>query len=285
MEKHLIPTEYGLILSAFSHASSLRGTATLLNMDASGLARKFQKMAADYGLLQKSGNKWIITEKGIKLNRWYDESVARQKLVFNERPQVRIASFSWLAEQHLIPNLHQLINYSGPSYTWSFKTISSDLEQELVNSRSDFVITGHPPNDPLIAHKKIFTKNWVTIIPATWEKQIKKLSKPELEDFLKTKPFIRLTTLNPEQILKFRPEKYADLAVDGVIGIRSAVARSLGWSCVPAMSVSELVEQKKIICIEVPTFIKDDFSFWWLRSRNDLNPILKPIFQWLSEME
>jgi DNA-binding transcriptional LysR family regulator len=285
MEKHLIPTEYGLILSAFSHAPSLRGTAILLNMDASGLARKFQKMASEYGLLQKTGNKWIITEKGTKLNRWYDESVARQKLVINERPVVRIASFAWLAEQHLIPNLSRLNKDLRSSYTWSFKTISSDLEQELVNNRSDFVITGHPPNDPLVGHKKIFSKNWVTIIPAAWEKQTKDLSKSGLEVFLKTKPFVRLSSLNPEQILRFKPQQYADVAIDGVIGIRSAVAHGLGWSCVPAMSVSELVKHKKIITLDGLTLIKDDVSFWWLRSRKDLNPILKSIFQWLSGLE
>lgn len=284
MEKHLIPAEYGLILSAFSHSPTLRGAATLLNMDPSGLVRKVQKMSEEFGLLQKAGNKWIITEKGIKLNRWYDESVARQKLALNEKPMIRIASFTWLAEENLIPKISHLSKHFSSQYTWSFKTISSDLEKELVNNRSDFVITGHPPNDPLVAHKKIFTKNWVTIVPISWQKSIKSLKKEELENFLQSKPFIRLTALSPSQILKFNPQTHADVVIDGVIGVRSAVAQGIGWSCLPAMSVLALEEQNKILKLDVPTLIKDDLSFWWLRSRKDLNPILKPISQWLSDM-
>jgi DNA-binding transcriptional LysR family regulator len=285
MEKHLIPTEYGLILSAFSHSPTLRGAAALLNMDPSGLVRKVQKMAEEFGLLQKSGNKWIITEKGLKLNRWYDESVARQKLVMNEKPVVRIASFTWLAEQYLIPNISRLNAQFSTSYTWSFKTTSSNLEQELINNRSDFVITGHPPNDPLVAHKRIFTKNWVVIVPVSWQKQVKGLEKTELDTFLQTKPFVRLASLSPAQILKFKPHKFIDVVIDGVIGVRSAVAQGLGWSCVPAMSIYELEAQKKIIKLDVQTLIKDDVSLWWLRSRKDLNPILKAVSQWLSEMQ
>lgn len=281
MDKHAIPPEYGYILSVFSHSPSLRGTAASLNMDPSRLVRKFQKMADEYGLLQKAGNKWIITEKGLKLNRWYDESVARQKLVLNEIPLIRIASFTWLAEQSLIPSLPALSQHFPGEYTWSFKTNASNLEQELINNRSDFVITGHPPNDPSIAHKKVFSKNWVVIIPSSWKKQVKGMNVLEQEEYLKSKPFIRLTLKSPHEILNFRPQVYSDIQIDGVIGVRTAVAQGSGWSCVPAMSILDMKD--KVHALDVSTNLKDEVSYWWLRSRNDLSPVLKKLGNWLID--
>jgi len=123
------------------------------------LVRKFQKRASEYDLLLKSNNKWVITEKGHRIAQWLEESAAAQKMTSDEKPKIRITSFSWLAEQKMIPKFAELDSVTNLKYNWLFKTLSSDLEQEVISGRSEFVITGHAPNDPLIALKKVSSYN------------------------------------------------------------------------------------------------------------------------------
>jgi DNA-binding transcriptional LysR family regulator len=171
MRNFLIPPEYGLIVKAFLRASTLRKAAVLLETDPASLVRKVQRISSEYGLLQKVGNRWVVTEAGQRVAQWTDESIARQADLLEVKPRVRISSFSWLAEEFLIPNFSLLNNLAEFKYKWSFKTIASELEKELINSETDFIITGHAPNDPIVAHKKLSSLNWVVIVPSAWKKK------------------------------------------------------------------------------------------------------------------
>lgn len=97
------------------------------------------------------------------------------------------------------------------------------------------------------------------------------------------KPFIRYLNLNPENLLNFSPNTMANITVDGVIGIRSAVVNGEGWSVLPAMSVHRYLKDKKLIRLEIDTHIKDEVSVWWVRSRKDLSESVKLITKWVSE--
>ncbi len=176
MEKFLIPPEYCIILNALKTEGSLRGAATSLKIDPATLVRKFQILSTEYGLILKTNNKWVVTEKGERVILWLEGSIAHQKLILNEKPQMRIASFAWLAEQKLIPNFPMLDQLTKCKYSWVFKTLASDLEQELINGRSEYVVTGHAPNDPLIAFKKISSHSWKVIIPYQWKSEISRLN-------------------------------------------------------------------------------------------------------------
>lgn len=283
MKTFSIPPEYCLIVNAFNQASTLRAAALLLNTDPAGLVRKVQKISDEYGFLQKVGNRWAVTESGRRVAQWTDEFIISQQKLMDERPRLRIAAFTWLAEEMLIKNFEQLNMLFNSKYAWSYKMIAADLEQELIQSRSDFVITGHAPNDPAVAHRKISTYSWVVIVPYSWKKQVSHLENNKLVQFLQTRPFVRHATMNPEQIMGFPIEMTSGLMVDGVIGLRSAVANGIGWSAVPAMSVQTLLKEKKAYRVDLPTNIKDEVSIWWLRARKDSFEHIKPIAKWISE--
>ena len=280
-----IPPEYCLIVNAFSQATTLRQAALLLQTDPAGLVRKVQKISSEYGFLQKVGNRWVVTESGKRVAHWSEEFISGQKELIDQSPRFRMAAFSWLTEEMLIPQYPKLKSLNRSEMSWSFKMTPTDLEQELVNNRSDFVITGHAPNDPAVAHKKISRYPWVVIVPYSWKKNLAGFKENELIEFLNSKPFVRHAGLNPAKLFQFVPETQSELVIDGVVGLRAAVVAELGWSAVPAMSVVSFLKDKKLSKLEIPTSIVDEVSIWWLRARKDSAAQIKNLTKWISEFE
>jgi len=114
------------------------------------------------------------------------------------------------------------------------------------------------------------------------EKEVRSIKGNELIEYLQKKPFIRLTANNPVNILNFEIHNFSNLHIDGVIGIRSAVSSGLGWSCVPAVSAIELLNDEKIIDLDVKTMTTDHVSLWWLRSRKDSAAHSKTLLKWIG---
>lgn len=281
--KFLVPTEYCLIIKAFSQASTLRGAAELLGTDPAALVRKVQHIHNEYGLLEKIGNRWTVTSAGQKLAHWTEEAINSQKLLLEAAPRLRISAFAWLTEEMLIPNYATLDSAVKTKLKWSFQMSGTNLEQDLIYNRTDFVIHGKAPNDPNVAHRKISAFPWVTIAPYSWKNDLSGLSQKHLQDFLNTKPFCRHADLNPATVLNFVPEKIHDLILDGVIGLRSAIVNELGWSAVPAMSIQTAIKEKKVLKLNLPITYRDDVSVWWMRSRREATAQVKQISSWIQD--
>lgn len=283
MLKFPIPPEYCLIINAFSQASTLRGAAALLGMDPPALVRKVRRLSEDFGYLQKVGSRWTLTEAGLRVAQWTDEFINSQSYLAQEKSQIRIAAYAWLAEEMLIPKFDDLNARSNQS--WVFKVIGPDLEKELIHSRSDLVIHGLSPNDPAIAHKKIVTYSWVVVVPYSWKKNLQYLNQNELVEFLQKKKFVRHSGMNIDNVLEFKLTNFSQLSVDGVIGLRSAIISEHGWSVLPTMSIQSAVHEKKIYKLSMPTLIKDEVSVWWLRARKDMGEQAKVVARWISELK
>lgn len=85
--------------------------------------------------------------------------------------------------------------------------------------------------------------------------------------------------------LNYSPDKVHDLIVDGVIGLRSAVVKEMGWSVLPAMSIQSALKEKKIIKLNLPITYSDNVSIWWIRSRKDVSNYAKQIAYWIQKIE
>lgn len=271
-----------LIVNAFNQTSTLRGAAALLGVDPPALVRKVQRISEEHGYLQKNGNRWSVTESGRRVAAWTDEIVNSQKVLLDERPRVRIAAFTWLAEEMLIPHFDRLQVELGKSYLWSFNMTAGNLETELIQGRTDFVIQGHAPTDPSVAYRKIKAFPWIAIAPIKWRKEISRIPEKELSSYLMEKPFIRHTQVNPTEALGFKISQLAPLAVDSVIGVRSGVANGIGWGIVPTMATQSLIKDDRVLHLNMPTNIEDHVSVWWLRSRKDLSRAITPLYRWIS---
>ncbi|NUM60463.1 MAG: LysR family transcriptional regulator [Bdellovibrionaceae bacterium] len=283
--KFVIPPEYGLIVNAFNQASTLRGAAHLLNMDPAALVRKVQTISQEYGYLEKIGRRWTVTDTGKKIAYWTEEMINSQKILAEETPRLRMSAYSWLTEEALIPNFDSLDATFKAKYRWSFKMGGSDLESDLIHNRTDFVIHGKAPNDPSIAHRRITNYPWVAVAPYSWKNEVSQLSQKQLIHFLNAKCFCRHADLNPITALNYMPDKIHDLIVDGVIGLRSAVVKEMGWSVLPAMSIQSALKEKKIIKLNLPITYSDNVSIWWIRSRKDVSNYAKQIANWIQKIE
>lgn len=280
---HIDP-DYCLVIKALSEAGTLRGAAILLGTDPAHLTRKVQKISAQHDLIRKAGSKWILTESGRKLAQWVDESIVRQKVLLEQKPLLRVACYTWLAEQMLIPGFPRLNRITGNKMAWSFNVVADDLEKEIISGRTDYVITCHSPNDPLIAHKKFTPDPWYVVVPASWKKEIGKKKGEELIAYLQAKPFLRLANLNPDQTLGFAHKNQSELLIEGIIGVRAAVISGLGWSCLPGFSLITAFKNEEVLKLDLPSATKGDLSVWWLRSRKDAQDNVKALSKWVSEL-
>ncbi|WP_413288816.1 LysR substrate-binding domain-containing protein [Bdellovibrio sp. HCB337] len=285
MMKFTVPPEYCLIINAFNQASSLRGAAALLGMDPPSLVRKVQKISSEFGYLQKVGNKWAVTEAGRRVALWTEEIMQSQSELAQEKSTLRISSFAWLAEEMLIPEFAKLQKLLKTGQSCSFKLTASNQEQELLQGRTDLVIQGHAPTDPSIAYKKISSYDWVVVAPYAWKKQFSGLNEDQTVQLLHKRSFIPHTSLNPENALGFQPLTRAPITADAVIGLRSAVVHGEGWSALPAMSVHNYLRDKKLLKLNLPSYIKDDVSVWWVRARKDMAETSKVVSKWITGFE
>jgi DNA-binding transcriptional LysR family regulator len=63
------------------------------------------------------------------------------------------------------------------------------------------------------------------------------------------------------------------------------VTHEEGWSVLPAMSVHSYLREKKLLKINLKTFIKDEVSVWWVRARKDMSETAKAATKWISEFK
>lgn len=280
--KYPVPPEYCLIVKAFSQASTLRGSAMLLGVDPAVLVRKVKMISQEFGFLEKVGNRWAVTDAGRRLAYWTEEAISSQTLLLYATPRLRISAFSWLIEEILIPEFDTLNETFKSKYEFSFRMVASNLEQELLSNRSDFVLHGQAPTDPAIAHKRIAAIPWVVIVPTSWRSKVAKLSPAELVHFLNQKPFCRHADLAPMTALGYNPSRVHSMIADSIIGLRSAVMNELGWTALPAMSVKSALKEKKVFKLNMKLDYKDDLSLWWMRSRKDSSGLSKQFATWIE---
>lgn len=281
MEHFLISPDDCLILRAYKDAHSLRDAAKLLNCDPAGLQRKTQRISEDHGLLQKINGKWGLTEAGINLVGWLEESIATQKKILMGNSSVRIASTMWLAEEFLIPHLSDLKQRLGNNIHFQLTTPDKDFETHLTEGACDFVIVCHPPEDPSIAHRSLFKEEWSVVAPASWKTKGHKLV---FNDLLK-KPFIRHDKINPDifHLDAAHLAKLTTLTVNNLIANRSAVLHGLGWSIVPKILVMDLIKNKEIIEVEREIEMDRKMCVWWLRRRVDSKKLSTTICQFIQD--
>lgn len=282
MLKFAIPPEYCLIINAFNQSNSLRGAASILGMDPPSLVRKVQKIAYEYGYLQKVGNRWSVTEAGRRVALWTEEVMQSQNELAKEKSMLRISSFAWLAEEMLIPQFPKLKKLLKEGQTCTFKLTAHNQEQELLQGRTDLVLQGHAPTDPSIAYRKISSYNWAVVVPYAWKSIFTGLNENQTIERLHKENFIRHSDLNPENALGFQPTTRSSMSADAVIGLRSAVANGDGWSVLPAMSVHNYVRDKRLLKLNLPTHIKDEVSVWWVRARKDMSETSRAVAKWIS---
>ncbi len=284
MEKFLIAPEDCLIVRALAQNSSLRETALALKCDPASLVKKAQRISAEHGLLEKLRGRWVLTEKGRKLILWVNEAMSEQSMLLKERRQVTLTSTMWFAEQVVVPRLAHLDILTGRELAWQVKTAADEMEFELLNGQSDFVLACHAPNDPAIAHRRLAREEWCLIGPKSWSAKIRNLRSENLQSFLQDKPLVRHLDINPWQALGLSPEgPEASVVVDSLISVRSAVETGAGWSVVPRLLVLSSLKRGDLVAWSGPVAMRGDICLWWLRARRERDTSVRVLSEWLGD--
>ena len=284
MEKFPIDPNDCLILKAFKDSKSLREAAHLLGCDPAGLARRVQTISSEHGFLQKIGNRWQVTPRGLDLVAWAENSILTQKKILLGKSSLRIASTMWFSEELLIPHLPKLLELLGSNTSVLLSVPQNNFELALVDGSVDFVIVCHPPENPEIEHRQIREEKWVIVAPSGWQKELKAKGSKALE-ILKDRPFIRHTDINVDLFLQERMElKESGISINNLIGIRSAVCEGLGWSLVPRILVARYLEENRLIEVPYDIPVRDrNICIWWLRNRSDIKRQSGKFLTWIKE--
>lgn len=274
MEQFLISPEDCLILRAFKATSSLREAAKVLNCDPAGLQRKTIRISEEYGHLQKVKGRWTLTESGMSLVGWLEESIISQKKLLAGNSCIRIAATTWMIEQFLIPQSHSFLKTLNTSARLQFST-PMNFETHLIEGSCDVVVVCHPPEDPAIAHRQLFKEEWIAVVPASWvTKKIKFID-------LINKPFIRHEQINPD-IFKVKAPTF--MMVDNLISVRSAVQHGIGWSIVPKILVIDLLKRKEVVALQEEIPMDRRLCVWWLRRRSDSKKMANQLCQFIQDL-
>jgi DNA-binding transcriptional LysR family regulator len=281
MERHLISTDDGQILLALRNAKTLRGAARLLNCDPGGLLRKVQRIASENEVLHKNKGRWELSEKGLALVAWMQESILSQKKILRSETRIRIAATMWFAERALIPKV-PLLKRMLKDAEFQFSVPDNGFEIALLEGDADFVVVCHPPENPAIAHKRIGLEKWSLVISQHLKKKHFRNRKIKPAD-LETLPFIHHQNLNPDTIMPFQTPQIFFSSMDNLIGVRAAILNGFGWSYVPATLVQDEIAQGLLVEIPNEATMDRHICLWSLRGSSRAKARLSQMESWLRE--
>ena len=282
MESFFVSSEDCLIVKAFYRTSSLREAAKALKRDPAWLVRQAQRISREHDLFCKVNGKWQVTERGQSLLAWMEESIQSQKKALDSKRSLKIAATTWFSEEMLIPAIRDLRKML-PNVDEVLISQSEDFEKTLKNGEVDFVVACHPPENPVIAHKKVLPEKWITAVPGAWLSQMKGRSF-EMTRFLSGKPYIRHGQLNPDSLYPGMKSMAPNvsLTVNHLVGVRSAIIHGLGWSCVPEFLVRSALQAKDIADAGLPVAMNHHVCVWWLRERRESKKLSESMSAWVS---
>lgn len=272
MSQYTISPEDCLVLLAIRNSQTLREAARLMGSDPGGLLRKVQRIASEHDVLQKTQGKWRLTDKGLALVGWTQESILSQRKLLLSASVLRIASMSWLSERILIPETNSLKKQLGETTEVQYSVPNDDFENALTEGDCDFVVTCYPPENPIIAHKQLMPEKWSIAVSAGLGKDLSEI------------PLIRHTDLNPHALLpaRFSEELKSSVSVDNLIGVRAALVSGLGWSLVPTALIKTEIRAGILIEIEGELKFERKICLWWLRSSSQSRKKSSLLAAWLQ---
>lgn len=276
-----VPTEDCRILWAVHNSKSVREAAKLLGCDHSGLLRKISRISEEHKIIHKIEGKWILSEMGVQLINWMNQSIKSQKHILNINKSLKISSYGWLLDEILIDNIKDL-KKSISNLENIYLSVQTDNETELKTSNIDFVISCRPPESPDIIYNRITSEEWIIIIPKSWEDQFKNKSKTEVFSILSGKPYIKHIDLNQNKEFENNISFKIDYKFNRLGHIKTAVKNELGWAYVPLLSVKSTFSRNCISILDIDLPITNYLCLWRLRSRKDLIDVHETVLKWLN---
>ncbi len=237
-------------LEAFDRAGSLAELSRELNLDKGFTSRKLTKIASSAPVLTKVLGKWMLTQQGQELVKWYKAAKESQKIILTGKSELIIGTTQLVSERRLIPQGHLILKSTGHK---KFKILTSfgALDAALLPSKVDCIISCDIPHHPEIRFKKLFSSPFVLVRPSSWRGEIK-----SLEELFK-RPYVSHSDIEVRELLKMEEAVSNPIATfDHLVGVREAVSAGLGWAILPEYAVERELTSRKLIEITEVTLAR-----------------------------
>lgn len=270
------------ILRAISATRSIREASRVIGCDPSGLARKLNQISSESNFLRKDGNRWKVTPAGMHMIAWLEDAIKSQHAFLNSYQSIRIASTPWLTERILIPKYNELMKQFPKETRFSFVTPDGNFEEELTQSRVEFVIVCHPPETPEIEHLRLANEKWVVVTANDPKKKYENASGVIAQLPLVEHSGMNIANFLDPQTAQLIPN--SRLSIDNFLGIRRAVIAGLGWAIVPHLLVQNDIRNK--LLVELDIGIQDrKVCLWWLRNRSQNKRLSSKLATWIRGID
>ena len=278
MKFELSSTECEVIYQ-FERNHSLEELAIKLGKDISVVSRNIKSIAEKSDVFEKRNGRWLLTEKGLALNKWTEESIYSQRLLLNRQKNITIASTREFASRILMPKINQLAGISDT--TISIKSSDDGIEKLLLSGQADFGFDCGRPTDPLIAFKTVAKESFALVASKDFIKKHKIKNKQDLfnADYLH---FTRssLFILGNDDGSKRNFGTFSDIST-----LREACKLGHGWSILPYYTVVSELKEGTLKIIPGHKSNHMLFGVWWVRDRKSISPWVEKALLWLAHQE
>lgn len=278
MKFELSSTECEIVYQ-FERNQSLEELAVKLGRDISVVSRNIKAIAEKSDVFEKRNGRWMLTEKGLALNKWTEESIYSQRLVLKQQKSVTIASTREFASRILMPEITKLT--SDNETTVSIMSSDNGIEKLLLGGQADFGFDCGRPTDPLIAYKTVARESFALVASKDYIKKNKIKRKEDLSDadylhFTRSSLFI----LGNDDGAKRSFGTFSDIST-----LREACKLGHGWAILPYYTVVSELKEGTLKIIPGHKSNHMLFGVWWVRDRKSISPWVEKALIWLADQE
>ncbi len=267
------------IVYQFERNQTLEELAVKLGKDISVVSRNIKSIAEKSSVFEKRNNRWFLTDKGLALNKWTEESIYSQRLILNQQKSITIATTREFAARILMPGINQL--NKGGDTTVSIVSSDDGIEKLLLSGQADFGFDCGRPIDPLIAHKTAARESFALVASKDYIKKNKVKHKSDLNEadylhFTRSSLYIAGSGENTKRSFG----TFSDIST-----LREACKLGHGWAILPYYTVVNEIKEGTLKIISGHRSQPMQFGVWWVRDRKSILPWLEKAQVWLAKQE
>jgi DNA-binding transcriptional LysR family regulator len=276
-----VPSDDCKVLLLLDTTGSIKATAAALRRDTSVVTRQITRIAETYGLAEKVGGKWQVSEAGHRLNAWTQDAILNQRTALSSKISIRIATTREFASRILIPALPTLF-----SENQTLPTIlvgENHVERMLLQGEADIGLDCGRPRDPVIRFRRLLPEEFVIAMASS--KIEKRVRAPKAIAALLELPYLQYQRLSGARLLGLSTEIPRVRAIfNDLATTRAACQEGLGWSIFPRYVVEAELKDKTLTEITLPgvRLEPEQFGVWWLRDRPALENWAEKFAKWLK---
>lgn len=270
------------LLIHFETASSLERLASSVGRDTSNVSRALNRIAGKLPVIEKQGNRWVLTELGRQMNQHARDSIQFQQSLSQKQSWLRIGSNREFSSRILAVHLNKL-NELFPGSKLRISAFESGTEQALLEGQIDIGIDCDRPFSPEISYRLAVKEPIVAVCSPEFKKTHAKAIKDGTFFGL---PHLLCDRLLPDRILSHSENNLnVHASFNDIASTRAACVAGLGWALLPTYAISSELDARTLV--EIPSVGGGESSYgvWWPRARKYLEPSAQKLREWLKTVE